>query len=186
MATVLDVGLLNYFSVIYPFLIVFAIVFALLQKTKVIGESMGINALLAVVMGILVVISKTATEMINFMAPWFVVVVIFLVLMLFVFQTMGAKDADIASAVKDKAVYWTLIGIALVILVAAFGKVLGQSLTEASVQSGEGALNVTGEGGVATGDFQQNVYATLFHPKVLGLMVLFAIAIFAVAFLSAG
>ncbi|MBI4980140.1 hypothetical protein HZC30_01115 [Candidatus Woesearchaeota archaeon] len=185
MATFLDVGLLNYFSSIYPFLFVLVLVYALLQKTKALGDSIGTNATIAVAAALMTMLSKTLIDVINFMIPWFVVVIIFLVLVILVFQIFGAKEADLTSAMKDKAVYWTLIGIALVIMVAAFGKVLGQSLTEVSFQQGVNATNVTGSGGVATSSFESNIYATLFHPKVLGLMIMFAIAIFAVAFLSA-
>ncbi len=185
MATFLDVGLLNYFSSIYPFLFVLVLVYALLQKTKALGESIGTNATIAVAAALMTMLSQTLIDVINFMIPWFVVMIIFLVLVILVFQIFGAKESDLASAMKDKSVYWTLIGIALVIMVAAFGKVLGQSLTEASFQQGVDATNVTSGGGVATPSFESNIYATLFHPKVLGLIIMFAIAIFAVAFLSA-
>ena len=184
MATFLDVGLLNYFSSIYPFLFVLVLVYALLQKTKALGDSIGTNATIAVAAALMTMLSQTLIDVINFMIPWFVVMIIFLVLVILVFQIFGAKESDLTSAMKDKSVYWTLIGIALVIMVAAFGKVLGQSLTEASFQTGENAVNVT-EGGVATPSFESNIYATLFHPKVLGLIIMFAVAIFAVAFLSA-
>jgi heme/copper-type cytochrome/quinol oxidase subunit 2 len=184
MATFLDVGLLNYFSSIYPFLFVLVLVYALLQKTKALGESIGTNATVAVAAALMTMLSQTLIDVINFMIPWFVVMIIFLVLVILVFQLFGAKESDLTSAMKDKSVYWTLIGIALVIMVAAFGKVLGQSLTEASFQTGDNTVNVT-EGGVATPSFEANIYATLFHPKVLGLIIMFGIAIFAVAFLSA-
>jgi hypothetical protein len=135
------------------------------------------------------------------MVPWFAVVIIFLVLLVLVFMSLGAKEADLASAVKDKAVYWTLIGIALIIVGAGVGKVLGQSFTEASFQGGSSSATATqigngtippssiNEGGyinTATPSFEQNIYGILFHPKVLGLIVLFAVVIFAVAFLTAG
>ena len=105
-------------------------------------------------------------------------------------MTFGAKEADIASAVKDKTLQWTLIGIGIVIIVAALGNVLGQSLTEASFQgqtaNGTAVVTPGGELSTASPSFQQNIYGIIFHPKVLGLVVLFAIAIFAVAFLSSG
>lgn len=187
MVTVLDIGLVNYFSAIYPVLLVFALVFALLQKTKVIGESMGINATIAVVAAFMTLLSKTLVDIINFMVPWFVVVIIFFVLMILSFMTFGAKETDIASALKDKTLQWTIIGIGILILVAAFGKVMGQTLTEQSFQAGvpgNATATINAGTGVATPSFEQNIYATLFHPKVLGLIILFGVAIFAVAFLS--
>lgn len=199
MATVLDLGLLNYFSVLYPVIIVWCIIFAILQKTGALGKSIGINAVIAVAIAFMTLLSKTLVEMINFMVPWFAMAIIFFVLLILIFQMFGATEADFASAVKDKAVYWTLIGIALVILIAGFGKVMGQSFTEAAYQpattSGVTTINgttytlpdqVSGTSNVASTNFEGSVNATLFHPKVLGLIILFAIAIFAVALLSGG
>ena len=91
---------------------------------------------------------------------------------------MGAKDI---TAYTQTNVQWVLIAVGILILVAGFGKVLGQTLLEEGAQAG---TVVEGADGVATGGFQQNVYATLFHPKVLGLLIVFAIVVFTVALLS--
>ena len=184
MATVLDLGLIQAFDVIFPVLLVFALVFAVLQKTKIIGESLGINSIIAVAAAFMILLSDTIVQIINFMVPWFVVAIIFFILMLLIFQIFGAGEADLASAVKDKSVYWAIIGVSIVILLAAFGHVLGQSFTELAFEEGQ---NVTaGEGSVASSDFEGSVTATLFHPKVLGLVIIFIIAVFAVALLSGG
>ncbi|MBT5342288.1 hypothetical protein HOL59_01770, partial [Candidatus Woesearchaeota archaeon] len=84
-----------------------------------------------------------------------------------------------------KSVYWAILGIALVILLAALGNVLGQSFTEKAFEAGQN-VTVTGSSGVASSSFEGSVTATLFHPKVLGMMIMFAIAVFAVALLSGG
>ncbi|HIG93153.1 TPA: hypothetical protein HA242_05915 [Candidatus Woesearchaeota archaeon] len=184
MATLFDIGLLRSFDVVFPFLLVWALVFALLQKTKVIGQSMGINSVIATVAAFTVLLSQTAIDIINFMIPWFVIALIFFVLLILIFQTFGAKEEHVLSALqKDKAIGWVIVGVALVIMIAAFGNVLGQKFTESAFQ-GTSVNATTNANGVATANFQQNITATLFHPKVLGLMVLFAIAIFAVALLS--
>jgi hypothetical protein len=184
MATFLDIGLLQEFSVIFPILLVFSLVFALLQRVKPLGDSMGINAVIAVTAAFMVLLSETLTQMINFMVPWFVVVFIFFLLLLLIFQIFGATEADFHTVVKDKAVYWAVIGIALVILMAAIGQVLGQSIGPYLDEEGNSNTTISGGSDVATGDFETNVTATLFHPKVLGLMIIFAVAIFAIAFLG--
>lgn len=182
MATFLDIGLLQYFDVIFTVLFVFAIVYALLKKTKILGESNSIIAIVAVAIAFLVLLSNTVVDMVKFMIPWFAVAIIFFILIILIFQTFGAGEKDIASALKDETLRWTIIGIAIVILVAAFGHVLGQSMTEAAYTSG-GAVNAT-DGSSSTASFEQNINAIIFNPKVLGLIILFAVAIFAIAFLS--
>lgn len=188
MATFLDVGLLRYFNIIFPFLLVWALVFALLQKTKLVGsDRVGINAIIALAFAFMVSLSDSAVQIINFMIPWFTIAIIFFLLIILIFQIFGAGEKDIFAYVqKDKGIGWIIIGVVLIIAGASFGNVFGQDLLNQS--GGETSMNVSGggEGGVATPDLQRNLYATLFHPKVLGIIVLFAIAIFAIALLSQG
>ncbi len=178
MVSVLDLGLLQVVDFIFPFLLVWAFVFALLQKTKIVGEALAVNALIATAIGFTVLLSRTVIDLINFMIPWFAIAIIFFVLLLLLFMIMGYKDV---TAYTDPGVRWVLIAVGILIAFAAFGKVMGQSLLEEGAQA---EAVVEGAEGVATGGFQQNIYATLFHPKVLGLLVIFAIAVFTVALLS--
>ena len=178
MVSPLDLGILNLFDFIFPVLLVWAFVFALLQKTKVIGDSVGINAIIASVTSLTVLLSRTVIDLINFIIPWFAIAIIFFVLTILLFMIMGAKDI---TAYKQTNVQWVLIAVVILILVAGFGKVLGQSLLEQSAQA-EGV--VEGAEDVSGASFQQNIYATLFHPKVLGLLIIFTIVVFTVALLS--
>jgi hypothetical protein len=91
MASFLDLGLIQYFSAIFPVLLVFAVVYALLQKTKAVGGTPTINALIAIVAGFLILLSEKAIAVVNFIIPWFAVVIIFFVLMILVFYTFGLK-----------------------------------------------------------------------------------------------
>lgn len=185
MATILDLGLLNYFNVVFSFILVWALVFALLQKTKVLGEKAGLNGLVAVAVAFLVSLSDNVVEMIRFMIPWFAIAIIFFVLLILIFMVFGAGEKDIFGYIKnDRSVGWVIIGVVLVIVGASFSNVFGQELLSQAAEGGDTA-DVTA-GGVATGSFQQNIYATLFHPKVLGMIILFAVAIFAIALLSQG
>jgi hypothetical protein len=185
MATVLDLGLLQYFDVIFVALAVWCIVFAILQKTEALGKAMGINAIIAAAAAFMILLSETLVSVISFMIPWFVVVIIFFVLMLLIFQTFD-KNINLAAAIADKTVYWAIIGISLIILLAAIGNVAGQGLTEAAFSDGDNVTTVSTSGGVASTSFSGSLMSTLFHPKVLGLIILFGIAIFAIAFLSGG
>lgn len=179
MASPLDLGILQLFDFIFPVLLVWAFVFALLQKTEVVGKSLGINAIIASTAALTILLSRTAIDLVNFIIPWFAIAIIFFVLMILLFMIMGAKEP--LTAYRDQRIYWVLIAVGILILVAGFGKVLGQSLLEQGAQAG---TVVEGQNSVASGGFEQNIYATLFHPKVLGLLVVFAIVVFTVALLS--
>ncbi|HIH10603.1 TPA: hypothetical protein HA241_00255 [Candidatus Woesearchaeota archaeon] len=183
MATVLDIGgLFQAFDFVFPFLFVTVLVLAVLQKTKAISESAAINGILGVICGFMIILSRTLIDLINFMIPWFTVAIVFIVLMFLIFSLFGAKEANFLEALKanDKTVIWVIVGVGIVILVAGLGKVLGQNIGPYLANE----TGITDGSGVATGSFEQNVTATLFHPKVLGLLVLFGIAIFAVLLLT--
>lgn len=183
MVTILDIGLIQAFDFVFPVLLVWAIVFAVLQKTEVVGKSVGINALIASIAGLTVLLSRTVIDMINFMIPWFSIAIIFFILTLLLFMIFGAKAED---AYKDKALQWVLIAVVILIVAAAAGKVLGQTLLEQAGQVGEEGAGGEGGSGVATSSLTQNLFATLYNPKVLGLIVIFVIVVFAVALLTSG
>ena len=64
MATFLDIGLIENFGVIFVILLVFLILFGLLEYMKAFGEGRrGLHALIALVVALLFLVSKVATAM---------------------------------------------------------------------------------------------------------------------------
>jgi len=184
MVTILDTGILQTFDFVFPVLLVFTMIFAVLHKTKALGDSTSINAIVAVAVSFMVLLSRTLIDMINFIIPWFVIAIIFFILLLLIFQVFGAKEEDIFGYMKkDRSVGWVIVGIFLLIVLAGVGKVLGQGIGP-YLDNTQNETAITGDGGVATGSFQENLTATLFHPKILGLVILFIIMIFAIILLT--
>jgi hypothetical protein len=116
------------------------------------------------------------------MIPWLTVTIVFIVLLLLIFQVMGLKEDKLPDIIKDKAVYWAILAVGILIVIAAIGSVFGQSLTEAAFEGG--TIADQGDSTTSSGNFQSNIYAILFNTKVLGLMVLFTIAVFATFMLT--
>ncbi|MEK6809687.1 MAG: hypothetical protein AABY40_03360, partial [Nanoarchaeota archaeon] len=110
MVSPLDLGILQLFDFIFPVLLVWAFVFALLQKYEVIGKSIGINAIIASVASLTVLLSRTVIDLINFIIPWFAIAIIFFVLMILLFMIMGAKDID---AYKQTNIQWILVAVGI-------------------------------------------------------------------------
>ena len=182
----LELGVLNYFAVIFPALLVFVIVFAILEKTEFLGKSKILNSALAVAAMFMVLVSKEIIQIINFGAPWFVLVFVFLILLLLIYRFMGASEEDLTAAVKDKAVYWTILVIGLIIIISSISNIYGQRLLEQAPGEGvEGAegIDVTAEEreGIS---YRSEIYETLFDPKILGMVLIFLIATFTVALLT--
>ena len=131
MATFLDVGLLENFGVIFVILLVFLIVFGILEYIKAFGEGRrGLHAIIALVVALLFLVSKVATAMIKMMVPWFMVIVIFFFFMLFIVRMFGRTEADMKNLIADPNVYPWVIIFGVLILLLALGNALGQDLLE--------------------------------------------------------
>ncbi|MBS3139095.1 hypothetical protein J4207_05305 [Candidatus Woesearchaeota archaeon] len=173
MATFLDtLGILNFFAPLFTAILVFTIVFALLSKTKLLGANKVIDSLVAIVLGLLVLLVPDVVELVNFMAPWFVLMFIFLVMLLMLYQLFGMREESIVHfMLNDKAVNWALFAVGIIILAASIFTVYGQRALET---------------GTAGDEFQSNLFSIIFNVKVLGLLLVFGIAVFTIAFLGGG
>ncbi|MBD3249356.1 hypothetical protein GF336_04895 [Candidatus Woesearchaeota archaeon] len=194
MPPVLETGLLNYFSSVFPALLVFVLVFAILEKTKFLGqENKSINALVAIFLAFIAMMSQDIITIINFIAPWFVLVFIFALLLVFIYRFMGASEGDLTDFIKtDKPVQWFIFAIGMIIVIAGISHVYGQRLlpvttgddvteeTPSVITSAEGE-NVT----TSTTSYSRNVASVFFHPKVIGLIFVFLVAVFAISLLTA-
>ncbi len=185
MATFLDIGLLEAFDVIFPVLLVLFLVYAILHKTQVLGKSMLLNAVISVAIAFMVAVSRTLIDLINFMIPWFAIAIIFLVLLLLIFRAVGASEESIAGVAKQPAFLGIVFVVAAIILIAGLGSVLSDDVGAAFEERDYNDTKAGEYGSTDKGSFKSNVIATIIHPKVLGLLILFAVMVFAVILLSA-
>ena len=186
MATFLDIGLLEYFSVIFPALLVFVIVFALFEKYKLLGESKTIHAIVAIAVAFMVMLLKDVLDIINFISPWFVLVFIFVVLLLMVYKIMGVTDEKLTEFIQtDNATKWFIFAIGMIIIVAGISHVYGQRLLPVTTgESGEVVNATIEEGAGTTSSFQSNVATIFFNTKVLGLILIMLVAVFSISLLT--
>jgi|TARA_Y100000310_G_C20296769_1_gene629792 hypothetical protein len=182
---VLDVALLEHFVIVFPFLLIWVIVFGILSATKTFGDNKGIHAIIGLALAFLFILSKDAVAALNFASPWFVLLFMFIIFTIMAFKVFGASDSDVLGVLKNKEFRYiaTWIGIiSIIIMVAALSNVHGQRLLE---EGGEGETLVEGgDGSVASGDFEGNVWNTIFHPKVLGLILVLLIASFTIRYMT--
>ena len=97
MATFLDIGLLEGFKVVLTFIFVYVLLYATLQKTKPFGDigssgPTGIHAILSLAIAIVSISLPEIREIINFMVPWFFIVLVLGFLMMFIAVALGAKE----------------------------------------------------------------------------------------------
>src|SRR3989344_1154605 len=182
MVTVLESGLLENFTIIFSLVFVIAIVYGVFQMGKVFGDNKGLHALIALIVGLLVIMVPDITKIIAVMIPWFTLLFIFILFLILAYKIFGASDEDVLSVLKvDHVTIWVIIIIAIVIVIASFSNVYGQKLLESP---GGNDTRVASDVGTATGSFSQNVGATFFHPKVLGMIFILLVAVFTISLLA--
>jgi heme/copper-type cytochrome/quinol oxidase subunit 2 len=187
METFLEVGVLNYFSIIFPVLLIWVLVYMILEKTKILGESKSLHAILAIAAAFIAMLSSDIISIINFGAPWFVLVFVFLTLLLLIYRFMGASEADLANVIRtDKVIQWAIFAIGIIIVIASISHIYGQRLLEQAPGEEEGVtIKDVREREAAEGrTYRSEVMQAIFSPQILGLLFLFLVATFTIALLS--
>ena len=188
MATALDLGLFGYFGAVFPVLLVFVVTYAILTKSEFFGKNKGLHSLMAFAVAMMLLFVPGVVQVIQNMAPWFVLLFVFFILTILTFQFLGVKDADIVKVVSGDwgAIHWIILGIILIILIGSLGSVYGGSLLPFTEDGQASVSESTDDFNTDTGDFNRNVGRTLFHPKVVGLIFLLLIGAATIRLMSVG
>ena len=106
---------LNYFMPIFSFLFVFILVYALLAKTKVLGESPFVHVFISLILAIFFIVNASLVDFVKFSSAWFVVffVIIFLILVMIAF-THGKIDV-----VMNKGMAWVILALLIVFFIVS-------------------------------------------------------------------
>jgi hypothetical protein len=194
MATFLDLGLAQHFSSIFPVLLVFVIVFALLEKSKVLGGNKGLDSLIALCIGIMMLFVPGVVDIIKIMTPWFVLLFLLVFFFIVWLLAFGTKLDSITKYASDwGTAHWFFLIISLVIAIGAIASVYGSAMLPYS-QTGETGSQETSTNGTATvgldgtatdtGDFNKNVGRVIFHPKTIGLVFLLMVGSLTIKLMS--
>lgn len=107
-------------EVILPFLLIFTLVFAILQKTKILGDGKKqIDALVALSVGLIVVSFGAATGIIISLIPFLAIAaVIILIFLLLYGMTFKPGDFDAPRGVKITIGVLVAIGVVVAVMVA--------------------------------------------------------------------
>ncbi len=108
-------------DMILPFLLIFAVTFAILQKTKILGDGKKqIDAIVALVIGLIVITFGYATNLINSIIPFLaisiVVILVFMILYGMVFQ--GDDKFKVHKGIQITVGILAALGLIIVLLVA--------------------------------------------------------------------
>ena len=112
-------------NLIYPFLLVFVLIFAILQKSKILGEGkQQIDALVALSIALIVAAFSWATNIITMLMPFLAVSVVSILVFLLIY---GFVAADNKEGLKiPNWVKWAAFVLALIIVIVALIVATGQ------------------------------------------------------------
>jgi len=179
MATFLDVGLVENFSIIFYLIFIFVLLYAILTITKILGENKNLNAMLALALALILGLSGPTRDLISFVTPTFFVFIFFAFFAVLIYKFLGASDDDVKSIMGTKTgTRGFILIIILIIILSSLGKVFFTGPTTSEVN--ETAVNKSDVGTRG----ESALTATLTHPKVLGLVLILIIGNYAMQYLS--
>lgn len=101
---------------IYVFIFALIIIYAILAKTKILGDSKAINALIAIIVAIIFSLFASSTEYIRQITPWFVILIL---AMFFVLLIIGFSGQKIDAIMKPGFVWVFIAILALIFIIVA-------------------------------------------------------------------
>ena len=99
-----DVSSFVYFAPVLVFLVVFAIMVALLHKTKLLGENMYLQIFFSFVIATIFITASSVKQLVLNVIPWFAVLLIALFLIMALLGFMGKTDIG-----KSRGLSWVFI-----------------------------------------------------------------------------
>lgn len=179
-ASIIDLSIMQGMSAIFLIIMVFIMIYALLQKTKVLGGNSALDATIAIAVSFMMIISGTVMEIISNMTPILVLCLFLVMFFLMATRFLGIEDSSIVAMLGGQNAAWWLIIAGILIFLGAAGQVVGPLLAGGGGEGTADSIQPGETGDVGTGDYQQDLRNTLFHPTFLGMIVLLLIGSFTI------
>jgi len=107
-------------DIIFPFLLVFVLIFAILEKTKVLGEDKhSINSIVSLVIGLIFIAFPGPREIVIKVIPFLAVVAVVILVFMILFGFVAANDKGFKMNKGLVITFGILIGIAMIVVLLA-------------------------------------------------------------------
>jgi hypothetical protein len=127
---------LGYIMPLLAFFFVFLLTYALLDKTRILGDHKAINWTLSVILAIFFVFTPLATKFTALTVPWVIIFIIIVFLMLLVISFVRGKIDDI---VDSKVISLIIVAVILIIFIVSalnvFGPIVSQGAFSPEAQT---------------------------------------------------
>jgi len=197
MAIPLGQNLITSFSPIFIFIFVFAIIFGVLQASKIFKEAKNLYGIIAFILAILAIVNSDFVKMLTMILPWIAMMVIFFFLMFFILMFLGMDNnliLQVMGGPTKASTFWWVFGAVIFLVVWSLGSIMGQRYLESgtglvgddnsTLQDYQNNVDSSERATTATNNFQGNLTNILFHPAVLGMALILIIAMMALIMLT--
>ncbi|MBT4352492.1 hypothetical protein HOD20_08205 [archaeon] len=190
MATLFDFAFLDNFSSIFVLLFIIVAIYAILTARKVFGGNSSLNFTIAFAIGMIFIFNKGAIDAIRYIIPWITFVIIaFVMILIGITVFVGADPISWLKTMGYMGTWYNFVFVISLVIIAlgvsnSVGQNVGPFLGGGNESISLAATQAAGTGDVASDDFSQNLGATLFHPKVLSLILVFFILSMAAMYIT--
>lgn len=116
-----DISSINYFLPIFSFLLVFVVVYAVLKKTKILGDNNGVSLFISLILATFFIVNTKMVEFVEFSSSWFVV---FLICLLFIMMFLGFMGKDSLKLIaENKGVAWVAFGLLIIAFIVSGSRI---------------------------------------------------------------
>jgi len=122
-----DISGASYFMPILSLVFVFVIVYALLLKTKLLGDSVAINLIISFIVSVIFAVFVGTREYVETVTPWFVVLIIALFFILVIVGFSGIKSGEIIKPGFVWVFIILLIGVFILAAISVFPSSVGNA-----------------------------------------------------------
>jgi len=134
MAAEASVSVINYFMPIFAFLLVFIVIYALLFKTKVLGENQPVMLFISFILSSFFIVQASLVEFVKFTSAWFSVIIIGVFFLIAILGFLPGKE-PFAFLGKGNWFSWVILGIIVAFFVISSSYVFNWALNWGMVQS---------------------------------------------------
>lgn len=106
-----DISGISYFNPILTFVLLFVLVYAILEKTKIIGETKAIQAIVSLILSAIFASVFEVRSYVESVTPWFAVLVVALFFVIFL-AAFGLKDPG---SIMKPWLIWVFIGLLAIV-----------------------------------------------------------------------
>jgi hypothetical protein len=169
MATFWDVGTIEYVTPVLIFILVFVLIYAILQKTKMLGGVSKVDFIVAMVLGLIALVSENTVKFISVISGWYVLLFVAIILITMVLAFGAKSGADLTEAIPKLPLLMSIaFYVSLVILLASIAHVFGPVFQPYS----------------ADADPSWWALRVVFNPKVVGTVLIMLIALLVISKLT--